>query len=178
MIEVTKKAKVVIISASVLIFASILTAFQMKETSVNLTVKHYEEKIVVLENKDSFTIEKAAQHLINMNVAYPDIVLAQCMVESAWKSKIFKENNNCLGMKMPYKRPTLAIGENRGHAVYKSWRDCLTDYAIWQVYCCKTLNREEYIQFLEKNYAESPIYIESIKSYTDYYDKLIQKLRK
>lgn len=48
-----------------------------------------------------------------------------------FKSIIFKENNNCFGMKLALIRKTTAIGQNRGHAKYNSIEDSVKDFAIY-----------------------------------------------
>ena len=63
-----------------------------------------------------------------MRIEHPYIVYAQAMIESNnFQSKIYRENNNMFGMKMPERRATLAIGINKGHAVYRNWRECVID---------------------------------------------------
>lgn len=77
-------------------------------------------------------------------------------------SAIYKENNNLFGMKLPAKRPTTAIGENRGHAVYKTESDSIQDLLMWLAMYGKTIedfrSAEEYVSFLaQKGYfTDSP----------------------
>lgn len=60
------------------------------------------------------------------------MIFAQAAHETGnFTSDIFKENNNLFGMKMPRVRKTTAIGENRGHAVYKSVEDSVKDYWLY-----------------------------------------------
>ena len=165
-----------VISVSLLtIIAFISLAFTRIEKVVN--VNKYEEKTIIIQPKDTFTLEKAVKHLLAVRIMYPDIVLAQCMVESSFNSKIWKENNNCLGMRMPYKRPTFAVGEKNNHAQYRHWRDCFNDYAIWQLYCCKNLSREEYFLYLEQNYAEATSYLIAINRALPMCKQLIEKYK-
>ena len=57
------------------------------------------------------------------------IVVAQAKHESGnYNSDIFWENHNFFGMKHPRKRKTTSIGSSRGHAVYLSFEDAITDY--------------------------------------------------
>lgn len=46
-------------------------------------------------------------------------------------SAIFIENNNLFGMKRPAVRKTLATGENKGHAVFKTIEDSIKDFQIY-----------------------------------------------
>lgn len=47
-----------------------------------------------------------------------------------WTSAIFKENNNLFGMRLP-SRNTLAVGVNRGHAVFPSILDSAKDLVLY-----------------------------------------------
>jgi flagellum-specific peptidoglycan hydrolase FlgJ len=101
--------------------------------------------------------------IIDLNIAHPDIVIAQAIIESGnFKSNIFKENNNLFGMKMPAYRKTTAIGINRGHAVYSSWRESVIDYALWQGKRARYSTKNQYLRRL-KSYAADPNYITKIK---------------
>lgn len=111
--------------------------------------------------------EKALIELIrDANVKYPHIVLAQAKLESGgFKSKIFRKNNNMFGMRMPKQRPTTAIGENNGFALYRDWIDCLYDYCLYQAYAMKTVDDEtEYFTRLEEKYCTDTGYVASIKN--------------
>ena len=92
-----------------------------------------------------------------------DIVIKQAKIESGnYKSKVFIENNNLFGMRMPGNRITLAIGENLKHAVYDNWRESVIDYAIYQSTYLKNYSRAEYLQFLDRNYSENSGYTKLI----------------
>lgn len=102
--------------------------------------------------------------LKNLRAAHPDIILKQARIESGnFTSKVYRENNNMFGMKYPRKRPTVAIGENRGYAVYNTWQEGVLDYVLWQLYTAKGLERDEYLHHLDMNYAEDTLYIQKIK---------------
>jgi len=116
----------------------------------------YEEALVIVTEKDSFTEQKLVDYLIEINVKFPDIVFSQARYESGnFKSTIFKDNNNLFGMKVANVRATTSLGEQHGHAYYRSWRESVMDYALYQnAYTRKIDNREEYMQYLKDNYAE------------------------
>lgn len=60
------------------------------------------------------------------------LIVAQAGFETGnFTSTIFLENKNLFGMKLPKIRKTTAIGEARGHAVYKSWEDSIKDYWLY-----------------------------------------------
>ena len=110
-----------------------------------------------------FSKENMMRLMYNLKIAHPDIVMAQAIIESGnFKSKIFKENNNLFGMKMPEYRKTTAIGINRGHAVYRNWRESVIDYALWQGKRARYQTTSQYLRRL-RSYAADPNYITKIK---------------
>jgi hypothetical protein len=120
---------------------------------------------VVLNNHqfNLFSKENLARLIYNLKIAHPDIVMAQAIIESGnFKSNIFKENNNLFGMKMPEYRKTTAIGINRGHAVYRNWRESVIDYALWQGKRARYSTTNQYLRRL-RSYAADPNYITKIK---------------
>jgi len=115
--------------------------------------------VIIRLNEPKFTPEIVKAEIIKLNIDHPDIVFAQCQIESGnFTSNIFKNNNNCLGMKLARSRPTTANGEQFGHAFYDSWKECLKDYALWQVAYARNLSKEEYLQLLGEIYAEDSNY--------------------
>lgn len=105
-----------------------------------------------------FSKPMLAEYLKKLKVKYKDIVIAQAKLESGgFSSPIFKENNNLFGMKMAEKRPTVAIGVNRKHAVYHDWLFSVIDYAMLQSkILSKAKSREQYLAYLDDNYSELP----------------------
>lgn len=102
-------------------------------------------------------------YILELNIKHPDIVFRQARIESGnFKSKVFKDNNNMFGFKKAYKRPNTQIGTNRGYATYNSWQECVVDYALYQTYSAKGLDEDAYKEFLGRNYAEDPEYINKI----------------
>lgn len=129
--------------------------------------KFFENRIIIENTSIKDTLEFRDEFLnllFDMRVEHPYIIYAQAVIESAdFTSIIFKENNNMFGMKMPERRTTLAIGVNKGHAAYKTWRDCVIDYALYQSIYLKGLSEDEYFAKLERMYAEDEMYINKIK---------------
>ena len=104
------------------------------------------------------------QYILFLNIKHPEIVFKQAKIESGnFKSKVFRENNNMFGMKIPYKRANIAGGENLGYAVYNNWQESIIDYALYQTYTAKGMNKEQYIQHLGASYAEDPDYKSKVK---------------
>ena len=84
------------------------------------TYKDYVTYVRALLIREGFTDEMAK------------LITAQAGFETGnFTSVIFKENNNLFGMKLPRVRKTTAIGENRGHAVYKNLEDSIKDYWLY-----------------------------------------------
>lgn len=103
-------------------------------------------------------------YIFELRLEHPYIVYAQALEESGhFKSAICLENNNMFGMKMPERRPTTAIGVNKGHAKYLSWRDCVVDYALFQSAYMRGLSEGDYLSKLSESYAESLQYEKRIK---------------
>lgn len=105
-------------------------------------------------------------YMFQLRIEHAEILLGQAILETHhFKSKIFLENNNLFGMKMPKQRPTLAIGINRGHAVFRNWKECIIDLAIWQSIYGRKMSEDKYFEMLEKvGYAEDPNYKIKVKS--------------
>jgi flagellum-specific peptidoglycan hydrolase FlgJ len=101
-------------------------------------------------------------------IKYPDIALAQAILESGhFKSKIAKSNNNFFGMRMPTKRETMAFGKKYGYAIYHSWRHSVQDYKLWQDQLFTrhpNMTREQYKKYINKLYSTSANYISKINT--------------
>lgn len=104
------------------------------------------------------------QLLIKHNIHHRNIVRAQIMLETNYlSSEICKINKNLVGMKHPKKRETMSIQSNLGHALYKSYSDCVKDISIYQRLFYKP--GEDYLVFLQRiGYAQDPEYINKLKS--------------
>jgi len=124
-----------------------------------------ETRMILLNSEDTFSEAKLKEYLVELNVKFPHIVFAQARLESGnFKSTIFLENNNLFGMKVARRRPTTNKGENRGHAYFNSWRECVVDYAFYQAAYLNDIKTEsQYLQYLRENYAENPQYYERVK---------------
>lgn len=128
-----------------------------------------EEKLIIIKNeKDKFSEEKFVKSLIDLNVKFPDVVYAQAVLETGrFSSTVFLENNNLFGMKEAKMRPTTAIGTENSHAYYTNWKQSVIDYALYQSKYLSRLTRDEYLQYLNKNYAEIDNYVDRLKSIID-----------
>lgn len=116
------------------------------------------------------TFEDSVIHKINkMQFEHPHIILAQAKLESAhFNSKIFKQNNNMFGMKMPSRRPTVAIRSQSSYAYYNTWEESIIDIRIYYSLYMENRTEKQVYQFLSKYYAQDPEYVNKLK-------KMIQK---
>ena len=125
-----------------------------------------ETKNIILKERDEFTKEKLKAYIIELNIKYPHIVMAQAQIESGnFKSQIFRINRNCFGMKVATKRPTTNKGQENDHAYYNSWRESVQDYAMFvAAYLNDIRTEKEYFEYLKQNYAQDTNYISKLKN--------------
>ncbi len=118
--------------------------------------------IIEATSIEYYSLKDIEKLLIGYNIQYLDIVLAQIRLETGnLSSKLCKSNKNLFGMKYPKKRETTAIGEQFGHAQYKSYADCISDYALWQKARYKG---GDYYTFLKDiGYAQDELYINKLQ---------------
>lgn len=122
------------------------------------------EKEITLKTSESFSKEKLIEDIKEMPFPYKDIIYAQCIIESGnFKSPVFKENWNLLGMRQPTQRASFSKGSNLGHAVFKNYRQCLYDRLIYDARYTSGLSRAEYLKYLGATYAEAPGYADKIE---------------
>lgn len=140
---------------------------QVEIVKAPLEVCEQEKEIMVFSSfKDEVYFE-----IKKFDIKYPEIVIRQAIVETGhFKSRIFKENHNLFGMKVPYNRKKSKglIGKHRGHAKYKCWQASVEDYSIWQKYMINkgyldTTTEQAYLLSLDNMYAEDPNYIHLLK---------------
>lgn len=116
--------------------------------------------------EDIYFETEVYNYIKSLNISHPEIVLIQAKVESGnFQSKLFIQHNNIFGMKLATKRPTTAIGKtSSGYAIFNNWKESVIDYALYQTYSAKNLSQDDYIQFLNKYYAEDSLYDIKIKN--------------
>ena len=112
-----------------------------------------------------FTEENLFKLMTEIGIVYPEIAMAQAKIETGYfTSRIFRENKNLFGMKLPRSRNTTAVGVNRNHAVYTDWTQSVIDYKMWQDRIIHKLGtRKKYLNYLSRNYAEDGSYVKKIK---------------
>jgi len=129
-----------------------------KSTDVTNVVNRETETI-----ESDFSETALISFMKKLKIKYPETVLAQAKLETGnFTSAIFKENHNLFGMKVAEKRPTSAVGINRGHAQYRNWKDSVIDYALLQSYIIAklpNLSSKEYRTYIQKFYSETSDYL-------------------
>ncbi len=117
-------------------------------------------------SSEAFSEQSLIALMKELKIKYPEIALSQAKLETGnFTSDIFKENHNLFGMKMAEKRPTSAIGINRGHAAYSNWKQSVIDYALFQSFIIaklKDVNRDSYRKHIQKYYSETSDYLARI----------------
>ena len=119
----------------------------------------------VMVHTERFTEKALVELLMDCNIKYPYIVLAQAKLESGnFKSKLFKQNNNMFGMRKARKRITSSQAEKNTYAYYRDWIDCVYDYAMYQSNAmCEVNSESEYFAKLGARYAEDSTYVSKLK---------------
>lgn len=103
------------------------------------------------------------------------MIISQAAFETGnFTSRIFKQNHNLFGMKLPKLRNTLATGEKFGHATFNSDFDSIKDYKLYWVNFSHPEQFESLRSFIErlksKGYFEADI--ENYFKGVEYYHKL------
>ena len=154
----------------VTIFWILLVIAGVTITAISFTGNHESNNDEVINHLDDSTskselMESVYDRIFQLRLEHPDIVMAQCILESGeFTSDIFVNGNNCLGMKVPGQRPTFAVGVYRNHARFRSWHDCIADYALWQSAYGRGLSDDAYLALLDRIYAEDGSYAAKLKS--------------
>lgn len=174
-----KTSKLVKVLLGVAVFATLGFTFAINNATdtafeTELEEMPYEEKVIIINEieKDAFSQEALVEELKRLNVKFPHIVLAQAMIESGhFQSNIFMANNNLFGMKQARQRCTTAKGTNLNHAYYDNWKESVMDYALFQsAYLRKLKTEAQYLEYLDRNYAEAQNYDSAVKRMIEAHD--------
>jgi flagellum-specific peptidoglycan hydrolase FlgJ len=123
-----------------------------------------------LDLKEPMTINDSIFAIIDtMGFDYPKVIKAQVILETGnFSSRVYKQNNNLFGMRLPKSRMTTATSSNYGYAVYPDLISSIEDRLIYDTLYFKNLNRKQYLNKLDRIYAADPNYIQHL-------EKIIQK---
>jgi len=164
--------KTLLICTCIVIFISLLVSLFTLRNINKVKFISEETKAIILREADKeneFSPEKLKAYILELNIKYPHIVMAQAEIETGhFTSQIFKENHNLFGMKVATKRPTTNKGEENGHAYYENWKESVVDYAFYSAqYLSDIKTEKEYLQYLSRSYAEDTTYVFKIKKIID-----------
>lgn len=164
--KITGKITLIVISVIILI-SLILSLFTLRNINKVKFISEETKSIILREadKENEFSREKLKAYILELNIKYPHIVMAQAEIETGhFTSTIFKENHNLFGMKCATKRPTTNKGEEHGHAYYDTWKESVVDYAFYSAQYLSDLKSEkEYLNYLSQSYAEDSTYVNKIK---------------
>lgn len=122
------------------------------------------EMEINLKTNNTFSEEDLIKEIKRLPFKYKDIVLAQAMIESGhYKSPLFKEGRNLFGLREARSRATTAKGTVLNHAEYDNWKESVLDRLIYEVKYLDKLNREQYLKYLDKSYAQAGGYDKSLE---------------
>jgi hypothetical protein len=142
-------------------------------TLTEIDKKITEREILIITAKNNeFSEEKLMDKIRELKFPFPHIVYAQAYLETnKFSSSVFKENNNCFGMRISSQRLSTAKGIQNTYAVYTNWQESLLDYAFYySYYLSKLQTEEEYYNYLQQNYAEDVNYVAKLQF-------IVQKLK-
>lgn len=129
-------------------------------TVVTNTLIKYDTVVVIKHDDISLDDSSITIELVKLGCVLPNVALAQMKIESShFKSPICMENKNIAGIRtsnsefIERDKNGQPI-KNRGHNVYKTYKNCLKDYVRIQ---------NKYLKNIDGKYAEAPGYISYIK---------------
>ena len=176
-----KKLQYVEVNRSRILFAVLIVGLSCSILSIGVSLKLFkveilsdEARLIVMREDNEFSRDKLREYILQLNIKYPHIVLAQAELESGtFTSPIFKENNNVFGMKCAKLRPTTNTGEHRGHACYNTWKESVVDYALYSSRYLNHIQSEaEYLDYLGQSYAEDKEYVKKLNKILNSYNSL------
>lgn len=140
-----------LIALVIIIVQLAMLTYSVEEVQVEIRKIHTTDTIFV--GDVPLTDSAITAELVNLGCLLPNVALAQFKLETGhFKSSICRENKNIAGIRNS--KSPLVVGKNRGHCVYKSYRDCLRDYVRVQ---------NKYLQKIDGRYAEAKGYINELK---------------
>lgn len=121
-----------------------------------VTINYQEIVSEVSENeKEQNFLDSLKQEINKYPFRFPELILTQAIFESGnFSSRLFREQNNLFGMKVPNKRLTTGVRGKNGFLQFETWQSSVLDRFIFEcTYLSKFKDRESYIEYLNKNYG-------------------------
>ena len=114
---------------------------------------------------------------------YPDVIMAQYIIESGrGTSRLARTNNNLFGMRCAVRRPSTQLSSSDCWGLYLNWEHSIIDRVLWDHWVFKN-KKPDYSTYLSKIasiYAEAPEYLDRLETTaktvrsTDQYKRYIQ----
>lgn len=172
--KVPKTKSITIISLILALFVVLFRVAYKTGFDVGKKAEIMEKDVVILYQKAEnsyFSRRNFYEYLKTINIKFPELVFAQAMKESGFKSPLWKNNNNPFGMKEASKRPNMQNGTQDGYAYYNTWKDAIIDYALYQSYVglSKLKTENEYLDYLkamnyyDTNHPNNENYLKDLK---------------
>jgi len=126
-------------------------------TSYNVGKRSVDKQLYIqyvdtcLCDRDTLSIDNVYYEIKRLNIKYPDIVLAQCILETgSLKSNVCNSKNNLFGFQT-----------SKGYLNFNNWKESVTFYKNWQNKYYKGGN---YFDFLRNiGYSETSNYTDMVK---------------
>ena len=117
-----------------------------------------------LRANSTFSEEALIKEIENLPFRFKDLVLAQAILESGnYSSPVFKEGFNLFGLREAKARLTTSKGTHLNHAYYNNWKESVLDRLLYETKYLGKLNREQYLLYLDRVYAESGGYDKALE---------------
>lgn len=128
-------------------------------------INHQSGKCLINPIQEKPTKESVYNLAVECGAWYPDIIVAQCLIESnVGTSNIYKKTNNMFGMKIVSKnKMTTQSGNHNSYGTYKNWKLSVIDRVLMdRRYFSKKPSRKEYEEKLLGSYSETDDYLARI----------------
>jgi flagellum-specific peptidoglycan hydrolase FlgJ len=142
-----------------------------KPSVFNLNIQKVESVLdTTLVDQTDLTPENLRSFIKTLNLAHPDIVYAQAMLESGnLTSSLVKTNSNLFGMKVPSSRAKVSVKNKSNYSYFErttleGWQMSVIDYALWQSRYANYKSKKDYFDHLSRHYAEDPNYVGKLKN--------------
>jgi uncharacterized FlgJ-related protein len=142
-----------------------------KPSVFNLNIQKVESVLdTTLVDQTELTPENLRSFIKTLNLAHPDIVYAQAMLESGnLTSSLVKSNSNLFGMKVPSSRAKVSVKNKSNYSYFErttleGWQMSVIDYALWQSRYANYKSKKDYFDHLSRHYAEDPNYVGKLKN--------------
>jgi hypothetical protein len=163
-----RNSKFFFVLSILLTCSNIFLLLNCKQTPYIIEEKERAFSLPPTAELDTLSKETVYNYLQKIGVLFPEVALAQALLETGhFSSYSCISRNNLFGMKKPYRRDTYAIDFDNGYSIYSCWQYSCLDYKLWQEFLFDKYGvPEDYYLFLHKMcYAEDPNYVSKLMSF-------------